>query len=228
MGSTVTIKYLTENTATATCVAKYKGTDYTKVFTIIKQGQGAGVAAQTTYYALINHTFTASSDSSDTIAAPISATSLEIRAKLEGGEYRLLETPAEALGDSVFNAELNKLVPHWTTTPPAHTAETNGWKYWTTVETIFSNGNSLFSEPIIDEAMSGVYALAQGKTTNYYSVNDPAGTLGSPTYGQNIKQGDCWFQTVSAGDTGYNDTYDSKSEVASQPQGILCQWTGSG
>lgn len=38
-----------------------------------------------------------------------------------------------------------------------------------------------------------VYRLAQGKTTNYYSENDPAGTIGSNTYGATVKEGDSWF-----------------------------------
>ena len=41
-----------------------------------------------------------------------------------------------------------------------------------------------YSDPVKDNA----YALAQGKTTNYYSPTEPV---------NNIKEGDCWF------DTGY-------------------------
>lgn len=40
--------------------------------------------------------------------------------------------------------------------------------------------------------MSGVYALAQGKTTNYYSDSNPAE---NPLY--TMKDGDCWFCTVA-------------------------------
>ena len=85
---------------------------------------------------------------------------------------------------------------------PTHTTD-EGWSdipldaindmnLWTSLESIFSDDipsepkkrHIEFSDPVKDAA----YALAQGKTTNYYSPTEPI---------YNIKKGDCWF------DTGY-------------------------
>ncbi len=82
---------------------------------------------------------------------------------------------------------------------PTHTTD-EGWSdipldaindmnLWTSLESIFSDDTSEkrhieFSDPVKDAA----YALAQGKTTNYYSPTEPI---------HNVKKGDCWF------DTGY-------------------------
>ena len=82
---------------------------------------------------------------------------------------------------------------------PTHTTD-EGWSdipldaindmnLWTSLESIFSDDTSekkniKFSDPVKDAA----FALAQGKSTNYYSPTEPI---------NNIKEGDCWF------DTGY-------------------------
>ena len=77
----------------------------------------------------------------------------------------------------------------WMSTPPE---AVNGHNVWTCYGSIFSddpgsgltNRHITYSTPVKDNA----YALAQGKTTNYYSPTEPV---------NKIKIGDCWF------DTGY-------------------------
>lgn len=74
----------------------------------------------------------------------------------------------------------------WMSTPPE---AVNGYVVWTCQESIFSddtpeNRRIKYSDPVKDNA----YALAQGKTTNYYSPTEPV---------NKINIGDCWF------DTGY-------------------------
>lgn len=137
---------------------------------------GVSIISQTTYYALIHNKYT-----SDSIAAPESdaATDLIVKAKA-GNTLNTTGANKETLGA-------------WNTTPPAQNNETNGWKYWTTVRTEFSNETVTFSNPIINEDLSGVYALAQGKTTNYYSNIDPIKA------GYDVKEGDCWFYTPEGG-----------------------------
>lgn len=156
--------------------------------------QGISIVSQITYYALIHSDYAAG-----TVDAP-SKDNLVV--SVESGKTK---------------------EEQWSTTPPTHTDTTReeGWKYWTTTETTKSDGTITFFEPIINEDLNDVYAIAQGKTTNYYSDTDPRNA------GHSVKKGDCWFQTVGSGDDGYNDTYDSGSEAASQPQGILRQWNGS-
>lgn len=76
-------------------------------------------------------------------------------------------------------------------TPPE---AVNDYVVWTCYGCIFSDDNPSgarhikYSEPVKDNA----YALAQGKTTNYYNDTDP-----STAY--SVKKGDCWFDT-SAGE----------------------------
>ena len=43
--------------------------------------------------------------------------------------------------------------------------------------------------------INNTIAIAQGKTTNYYSDIDPAETGNSNTYGKHLKKGDSWFDT---------------------------------
>lgn len=78
-------------------------------------------------------------------------------------------------------------------TPPE---AVNGYVVWTCYGCIFSDDpgsgstgrHITYSSPVKDNA----YALAQGRTTNYYSDTDP-----STVY--SVKKGDCWFDT-SAGE----------------------------
>jgi hypothetical protein len=211
-GHTINIKYLDSNTTTATCTATYKGESYSKACTIAKQIQGISVVLQTTYYALIHYDYTA-----NTIATPPSIADLQVKKiNPEGAENApiALIAATEITGglsdDTEVIGGLNEdtgAYDLWTPIPPEHIADTNGWKYWTTIETLYSTGVAVFSTPIINEDLSGVYALALGKTTNYYGDTDPAGTAEdklSGTYGtalssqkKTLKEGDCWFDTGS-------------------------------
>lgn len=211
-GHTISIKYLDSNTTTATCTATYKGESYSKACTIAKQIQGISVVLQTTYYALIHPDYTA-----NTIATPPSIADLQVKKiNPEGAENApiALIAATEVTGklneDTEVIGGLNEdtnVYDLWTPIPPEHIADTNGWKYWTTIETLYSTGVAVFSTPIINEDLSGVYALALGKTTNYYGDTDPAGTAEdklSGTYGtalssqkKTLKEGDCWFDTGS-------------------------------
>ena len=184
---TIIIKDLSENTAYATCTATYKTEPYTKTFTIVKQVQGISIVSQTVYYALLKNGFEADSIAPPYFDVDSGALCLDVYTK-EGEELSNTET----LGS-------------WSTTPPEHTVDTNGWKYWTTVETVYSTGAISFSNPIINEDLSGVYSLAQGKSTNYYGAVDPAGTETDKIQGsygtahssqkKAIKDNDCWFCT---------------------------------
>jgi flagellar basal body rod protein FlgC len=151
--------------------------------------QGISIISQVTYYALIHPDYT---------AGEITTPSLE--------------------NNLAVSVESNKTVEeHWSTTPPAHTANTReeGWKYWTTIETTKSDETVTFSVPVINEDLNGVYAIAQGKTTNYYGADDPR------DLGLSIKEGDCWFQTISSDDEeNYNEEMDGRD------QGKLYQWNG--
>lgn len=229
IGSQITVSSLSTEVVEIVCTATiadlslFKETiTLSKTFTVSKQLQGnsgVSIRSQTTYYALISSKYGAG----------------DIKKPSETTALRVYATDGTALGTTYSRGP-------WSTTPPEHTPETikgntalgdtGPWKYWTSVKTVYSSGTPEFSTPIIDEALSGVYELAQGKTTSYYSelepTNNPAlNGVDGYVYKPNLKEGDCWFQTVRSGDTGYNDTYDSESEAASQPQGILRQWTGS-
>lgn len=158
--------------------------------TIPVTNNGVSIVSQTTYYALIHYKYIAGE-----IASPVSDNDLQVKtadASLILKRLDLNENNAEVWSE-------------WAETPPTHTEDTNGWKFWTTVRTKLSNGTVEFSEPIINEDLSGVYALAQGKTTNYYSATDPSKT-------HIIQEGDCWFCT-SATEGGYTNT--------------LYQWAGN-
>ena len=90
--------------------------------------------------------------------------------------------------------------------------------------TCYNRRGQILGEPeliCLDGITSGVYALAQGKTTNYYSDKDPRES------GHKLKEGDCWFQTITPDSEEYNDEYDNDSDAAKSPQGILYQWDGS-
>lgn len=188
---TITIEDLSENTASATCTATYKDEPYTKAFTVVKQVQGVSIVSQTTYYALIRNDFAAGDITTPTFDSAQKEADLTVY--IQTGDNIITKRPLKRLDQAITSADIDEAETwsDWSTTPPAHTEDTNGWKFWTTIETIYSSGTVSFSNPIINEDLSGVYALAQGKSTNYYSDEDP-----SEHY--TIKEGDCWF------DTGYN------------------------
>lgn len=206
----ITIKDLTANTATATCNATYKGETYSKTFTVVKQVQGISVVAQTTYYALVHNKYPTKASPVTTLLAPPNNTTLQVQVQTGSDtatKKALARLDQAKNATDVANAET---WGEWSITPPAHTEATNGWKYWTTVETLYSAGNSIFSTPIINEDLSGVYALAEGKTTSYYSSKEPTAKTPptNPTelenynkkyvYAPSLKEGDCWFYTQSA------------------------------
>ncbi len=85
--------------------------------------------------------------------------------------------------DTVYYV-LNDAATEWADTLPDIIPDT--YDLWTSTETIFEDDNHEFSEPTKD----AVYRLAQGKSTNYYSDNDPS------ILHYNVKIGDCWFSPV--------------------------------
>ena len=102
----------------------------------------------------------------------------------------------------------------WSTTPHEYI---DGWNYYTSVLTIYSDDNQAvspainhrnFADPVKAQELDGVYELAQGKSKNYYSEIDPAGTRGNDAYGLTMRKGYCWF------DTGYTQisTPEAKSD----------------
>lgn len=107
----------------------------------------------------------------------------------------------------------------WKEDPTNLSIPKGGYFCWTKTVTVYSDGKSISDGPNKDAA----FALAQGKTTNYYSDEDPAiikDTNGNPIsdqYGKRIKEGDCWFKT-----TGTN------AELEGNPNtGELKQWDGT-
>ena len=128
---------------------------------------GVSIVSQTTFYTLVHPDFGAGS-----LKTPESDQDLNVQTT----DNSDLTSSGQAIGQ-------------WSTTPPAHTSDTNGWKYWTTIRTEFSNSlEGHYSVPIINEELSSIYALAQGKSTNYYSPTDPS-------WSYTINEGDCWFDT---------------------------------
>ena len=205
---TITIKDLSTNTASAICTATYKEESYTKTFTVVKQIQGVSIVSQTTYYALVHNKFPYETSGKTTTLSSPSRTDLTVY--VQAGDDTTSKRSLNRLDQATTSTaiEAAETWGEWSITPPAHTEDTNGWKFWTTIETIYSSGAVSFSKPIINEDLSGVYALAQGKSTNYYSDTDP-----SEHY--TIKEGDCWFKT-----TGTN------TELEGSPnKGELKQWT---
>lgn len=185
------ITALADNVATAKITYKvYKGTNSTIIatgsFTVTKQpegGSGAGLVSLTTYYALVHYGYGSN----------------EKRLKAPTDEDLVVKN--YSTGEPLASTESNKeTLGPWSTTPPAHTADTlpgdptKQWKYWTAIRTELSDGTVKYSDPIINEEVSGAYALAQGKSTNYYQNTDPAGST-SANYGAGIKKNDCWFDT---------------------------------
>ena len=139
---------------------------------------GVSIVSQTMYYALVHPNYT-----TGTLKAPSSDSDLIVRNTGNVALLRLDQASSEA---DIAAAETWGT---WSTNPPAHTDATNGWKYWTTVRTEFSSSTAgHYSTPIINEDLSSIYALAEGKTTNYYSAEDPSNSY-------TMKEGDCWFHT---------------------------------
>jgi hypothetical protein len=201
IGSQIVVSNLAADVVEITCTATVSDSSLfketvtlSKTFTVSKQLQGnsgVSIRSQTTYYALISSKY-----KKGDIKAP-SETTVPI--------LGVRETNDTLLGDTYSRGP-------WSPTPPEHTPETikgnpelgdtGPWKYWTSVKTVYSNGTPDFSTPIIDEALSGVYELAQGKTTSYYSELEPTN---NPTltpedgfvYKPNLKEDDCWFDTIN-------------------------------
>ena len=162
-----------------------------EVVKVINGGSnGISIVSQTTYYALINYNTDNNGFTAGWIKAPTGDADLEIKAYESYNSTTGIGTGEQNLSEGDQTVKNN-----WELQPPAHSTTTiqDGWKYWTTVrtETTATTNNISFSTPIINEEVSGAYALAQGKTTNYYQATDP-------NDGQNIlKKGDCWFDTGS-------------------------------
>ena len=208
IGSKLTISTLTSDTQTFTCTATIDNqalfrepVTLTKTFTVSKQLQGVSILSQTTYYAIIK-------PGVGNIKEPFYNSYTNnivwaVRAQT-GNSERDLTANSEVIGALESNTTTNK----WSSTPPEHTPDTiaQNWKYWTTVKTEYSSGNPAFSPPIVNADLSGVYELAQGKTTTYYGSLEPTRnkTLadsqpGKYVYKKNLKEEDCWF------DTGYTE-----------------------
>lgn len=190
----------TTNLLTAQCEIRLYNTAHTlldgETVRVVKDGlNGVSVVSQINYYALIHNKYKA-----DSIAAPVSDNELEVKNTGADSENPADDIVLKRLDLGEQNAET---LAEWSITPPAHTDATNGWKYWTSVRTEFSSGAVIFSKPIISEDLSSIYALAQGKTTNYYGDADP-----SDFY--SIKEGDCWFY-APVDSLGY--TYTAVDEI---------------
>ena len=165
--------------ATVTLDGPFKGKVYSKDFTVTQTKIGTSIISQETYYALIH-----SRHSAGAIKTPPKTGDLIVRDK-DGNQL-----------NTINESQLEE----WSLTPPEHTPDTNGWKYWTTVKTTYSTSldDFEFSTPIINEDLSGVYSLAQGKTTNYYGNFEPTRNpepSATQVYKPNLRVDDCWFDT---------------------------------
>ena len=80
----------------------------------------------------------------------------------------------------------------WYTDPEQATIPSTWEAYhcWLKTVTNYSDSTSTTSSFVKDPT----YALAQGKTTNYYSANDPSSVAGGS---HQIKEGDCWFDSTN-------------------------------
>lgn len=166
-------------TATVTLDGPFKGKSYSKDFTVTQTKIGTSIISQDTYYALIHNKYSAGS-----IKTPPTTGDLIVRDK-DGNQ---------------LNTRNESHLEEWSLTPPEHTPDTNGWKYWTTVKTTYSTSlaDFEFSTPIINEDLSGVYSLVQGKTTTYYGTFEPTRNpepTATQVYKPNLKVDDCWFDT---------------------------------
>ena len=186
-------------TATVTLEGPFKGKSYSKEFTVTQTKIGTSIISQETYYALVHNKHGAGD-----LNAPTNTGDLTIRD--ENGNQ--LSTKNEASAEE------------WSITPPEHTVNTNGWKYWTTIKTTYSTSldDFEFSTPIISEDLNGVYALARGKTTTYYGEKEPtadpqkaASNSSKYVYTPGLRENDSWFNTAPASGVG----------------GELRQWNGT-
>jgi hypothetical protein len=166
--------------ATVTLDGPFKGKVYSKDFTVTQIKIGTSIISQETYYALIHSRHSAGA----------------IKTPPKTGDLIVRDTDGNQL-NTINESQLEE----WSLTPPEHTPNTNGWKYWTTVKTTYSTSldDFEFSPPIINEDLSGVYSLAQGKTTNYYGNFEPTRNpepSATQVYKPNLRVDDCWFDTT--------------------------------
>ena len=193
--ATVTVSAIDdgESEGTATCkvtgIPNYPNTELVKVFTVAKQYKG---------------------DHGQPGEPGVSIT--------KNKQWYILHSagaaePPKPIDDDTEPAEpaTPATMEKWMSTPPE---AVNGYVVWTCYGSIFSddtpeNRHIKYSAPVKDNA----YALAQGKTTNYYSPTEPV---------NKIKKGDCWF------DTGYVriDTPAAKSGYLGKF--VVCQASTAG
>ena len=177
-------------TATVTLDGPFKGKTYSKDFTVTQTKVGTSIVSQDTYYALIHNKHSAGN-----IKTPPTTGDLIVRDK-DGNQ---------------LNTKNESFFEKWSLTPPEHTPDTNGWKYWTTVKTTYSTSlaDFEFSTPIISEDLNGVYALARGKTTTYYGEKEPtadaqkvASNSSKYVYTPGLRENDSWFNTAPTSGVG--------------------------
>ncbi len=163
--------------------------------------QGIGIKSQTIYYAMVDPDIVH-------VEKPDYAP--------EGGSNPDNHVYGNSAGGNIIDLTADSPVKGygWSTTPHEYI---DNWNYYTSVLTIYSDDDQTvspainhrsFADPVKAQELDGVYELAQGKSKNYYSETNPAGTRGSATYGLTMQEGYCWF------DTGYTQisTPDTKSD----------------
>lgn len=176
--------------ATVTLDGPFKGKTYSKDFTVTQIKVGTSIVSQDTYYALIH-------------------------SKYSAGQIKTPPTTGDIIIRNQAGVQLNEIneasAEEWSLTPPEHTVDTNGWKYWTTIKTTYSTSldDFEFSTPIISEDLNGVYALARGKTTTYYGEKEPTADLqkvasdsSKYVYTPGLRENDSWFNTAPASGVG--------------------------
>lgn len=183
--NTITVSEITNDTAYATCTATYNlgsgNKTISKIFTITRQYQGAqGAQGPEGPQGPDGQDGQNGNDG-------VSVTETKQWYILKASNIQSVQRWPNNTAEPSYNPTPDTTtVDQWMLTPPD---AVNGYNIWTCTESIYSdstvsNLHITYTNPVRDNA----YALAQGKSTNYYSDTVPIG---------NVKEGDGWF------DTGY-------------------------
>lgn len=87
--------------------------------------------------------------------------------------------------------------------------------YWTRTKTTYSDNNITYSNPVLSKELNSAFAIAQGKSTSYYSETVPG----------NAKAGDTWFFTSTDKEKKITINGDNTTKYG---VGTLFQYTTAG
>ena len=104
--------------------------------------------------------------------------------------YYLMQSPTAVDPEAPTQGQSVPSDSNWKETPDVYI---DGYVYWLTTQTIYSDGRISYSDPVKDNGLDGVYEIAQGRSKNYYGGADPAD---GETAKAKMRQGDGWFDTA--------------------------------